>query len=128
MQQEDPAGRIHKVKFFQNPETLLQCLPQDAPVFLDIDLDYFAIESRPTGGVVGSENLLPDPEIKSFLSPNGTFFGQILHRIVGFTIALEPKYCGGLANSFHVLDILNRELFEGTLCTSSCKWKEANKQ
>ena len=39
------------------------------------------------------------------------------------TIALEPKYCGGLLNSLHLLDILNREFFDGTLCTQSCNWK-----
>lgn len=123
--QRDSNGRIHSVKFYQNSENLLYDLPKDCPVFLDIDLDYFAIDNPSAGSVHGSENLVPDAEIRSFLSINGPLLGPILNRIVGLTIALEPKYCGGLVNSLHILDILNQELFEGTLCTDSCKWKKA---
>jgi hypothetical protein len=127
-QQKDPNNRIHIVNFYQNPESLLDNLPKDCPIFLDIDLDYFALENPESGGVLGSEKLMPDSEIRSFLSINGSLFGPLLNRIVGLTIALEPRYCGGLANSLHVLDILNQELFEGTLCTNSCIWKESSQQ
>jgi len=127
-QQTDSSGRIHTVKFYQDTVKLLSNLPQDCPVYLDIDLDYFAIDNRNAGSVKGSEDLVPDKEIRSFLSISGPLLGPILNRIVGLTIALEPEYCGGLVNSLHVLNILNEELFEGTLCTDSCKWKgTANK-
>ncbi|MEE9913193.1 MAG: UPF0489 family protein [Deltaproteobacteria bacterium] len=125
--QRDRDGCTHKVKYYRNSKKLLHDLPKkNCPLFLDIDLDYFAIENRKAGSVLGSENLMSDAEIRSFLSINGPLLKPILNRIVGLTIALEPKYCGGLVNSLHVLDILNQELFEGTLCTNSCKWKRAN--
>lgn len=127
-QQSDFNDRLHTVRFYQNPESLLANLPKDSPIFLDIDLDYFALENPDAGTVLGSEILMPDSEIKSFLSIDGPLLGSILNRLVGMTIALEPKYCGGLVNSLHALDILNHELFDGTLCTNSCKWKKsANK-
>jgi hypothetical protein len=123
-QQKDRNGHIHTVKFYQNSGKLLSDLPSDCPIFLDIDLDYFAIDNPNAGAILGSECLMPDTEIRSALSVDGTLLWPILNRIVGLTIALEPKYCGGLVNSLHVLDILNQELFEGTLCTNSCKWKK----
>jgi hypothetical protein len=62
-QQRDGNGRIHTVKFYQNSEKLLYDLPPDCPVFLDIDLDYFAVDNPNAGSVLGSENLIPDAEI-----------------------------------------------------------------
>jgi hypothetical protein len=124
-EQRDRNGRIHTVKFYQDSDKLLHDLPQDYPLFLDIDLDYFALDNPNAESVLGSEKLMSDAEIRSTLSIDGPFFGPILNRIVGLTIALEPKYCGGLVNSLHVLDILNQELFDGTLCTNSCEWKKA---
>ncbi len=124
-QQKDRNGRIHTVRFYQNSKELLSDLPSDCPVFLDIDLDYFAVDNPNAGSVLGSEDLIPDADIRSTLSIDGHLLGPILSRIVGLTIALEPEYCSGLVNSLHVLDILNQELFEGTLCTNSCEWKKA---
>lgn len=121
-QQNDQTGNVHTVKFYQHVDQLLHDLPPDVPIFLDIDLDFFAIDN-PTKDRLGSEILRPDDFIESFLSIDGPFFGPLLKRIVGLTIALEPKYCGGLLNSLRVLDILNRELFDGTLCTDDCKWR-----
>lgn len=128
LQQKDTNGRIHTVKFYQNPQSLIENLPKDSPVFLDIDLDYFAVENPEAGAVLGSEKLMSDSEIRSFLSINGPLLEPLFNRIIGLTIALEPRYCGGLVNSLHVLDILNQELFEGTLLTNSCKWNESSQQ
>ncbi|BDV43388.1 hypothetical protein GURASL_23110 [Geotalea uraniireducens] len=121
-QLKDRYGNVHTVKYYQQVDQLMQNLPSDIPVFLDIDLDFFAVDN-PAKDRLGSEILRPDDFIKSFLSIDGPFFGPLLKRIVGLTIALEPKYCGGLLNSLRVLDILNRELFDGTLCTDDCKWR-----
>lgn len=127
-QQADRNGHTHTVKFYQNAQQLLLDIPPDSPVFLDIDLDFFAIDNPEAGSLLGSELLRSDAEISSILSINGSLVGPLLDRIVGLTIALDPQYCGGLCNSLHILDILNRELFDGTLCTHSCKWKERASQ
>jgi hypothetical protein len=120
---KDREGHLHRVKFYRDVEHLLGDLPQNGPVFLDIDLDFFALESREAGARVGSETLKSDDDIRLLLSIEGPFMGALMNRIVGLTIALEPNYCGGLCNSLHVLDILNHEFFGGTLCMDSCKWK-----
>jgi len=123
-QQKDYKDRIHKIKFYQHSELLIEDIPPDTPVFFDIDLDYFAIKNPNAGSVIGSERLRSDDEIRSTLSIDGPLVGPLLNKIVGLTIALEPKYCGGLMNSLHVLNILNSEFFNGTLCTNSCDWKK----
>lgn len=127
-QQMDRNGRMHTVKFYQDSGKLLNDLPPDCPIYIDIDLDFFSVSNPQAGSVLGSENIVSDEEIKSTLSVDGPLLRYLFDRIVGLTIALEPEYCGGLVNSLHVLDILNQELFEGTLCTNSCKWKKSAKQ
>ena len=122
-QQKDRYGNIHSVKYYQHINKLLQDLPPDTPVYLDIDLDFFAIENPEKGSLLGSELQRPDDFIKDFLSINGPLLGPLFLRIIGLTIALEPKYCGGLLNSLNALNMLNNELFDGTLCTQACKWK-----
>lgn len=124
-QQHDQDGNIHTVKYYQHLDQLLHDLPPDTPVFLDIDLDFFASDNSEEGSLLGSEKLRSNSFISSFLSIDGPLLEPLLNRIVGLTIALEPRYCGGLLNSLHVLDILNRELFDSTLCTHECKWRMA---
>jgi hypothetical protein len=123
-QQRDREGHLHRVRFYRYANQLLNDLPQDGPIFLDIDLDFFAKENPEAGSLLGSELLKSDDEIRAVLSIEGSLMRSLLDRIVGLTIALEPKYCGGLCNSLHVLDILNGEFFNGTLCTHSCRWKK----
>jgi len=126
--QEDRYQNPHNINFYQDAAQMLNDIPPSCPIFLDIDLDYFSIENPKAKSVNGSELLRSDEEISSFLSVNGTFIRPLLDRLVGISIALEPECCGGLVNSLHVLDILNQELFNGTLCTNSCKWREITNQ
>jgi len=98
-------------KFYNDRARLLRDLPPEALVLLDIDLDFFATDNPAAGSLHGSEQLKSDAEITSTLSLKGPFMKPLLDKIVGLTIALEPKYCGGLRNSLHVLEILNREFF-----------------
>lgn len=123
-QQKDREGHIHTIKFYNDRARLLRDLPPEALVLLDIDLDFFATDNPAAGSLHGSEQLKSDAEITSTLSLKGPFMKPLLDKIVGLTIALEPKYCGGLRNSLHVLEILNREFFDDTLCTNSCTWKK----
>lgn len=124
-QQLDRYGSMHTVKYYQKLDQLLHDLPPDTTVYLDIDLDFFANDYSENGSLSGSELLKSDSFISSFLSNDGPLLGPLLSRIVGLTIALEPSCCGGLLNSLHILDILNREFFDGTLCTHDCKWRIA---
>jgi hypothetical protein len=46
----------------------------------------------------------------------------VFPRLAGFTIALEPKYCGGIGNCLHILDVVSRTLFDSTLMSSVMSW------
>lgn len=116
-------GSRHRVRFHRDAESLLRDLPASEPLFLDIDLDYFACENREAGKVLGSQRLRSEDEIRACLSLRGELMSRLLDRVVGVTIALEPRYCGGLANSLRVLEILNQEFFGSSLCTDDCRWR-----
>jgi hypothetical protein len=91
MKQKDCNDKIHTVKFYQDLENLLHDLPENCPVFLDIDLDYFAIENIEAGSVLGSEKLIYDSEIRSFLSIDSLLLGSIFNRIVGMNHSIRTK-------------------------------------
>lgn len=124
VKQNGKNSNAHTIRYYQDVKCLLQDLSPKCPVFLDIDLDYFTFENPEPDSKRGSEMLRPDALIRSTLSINGNLMKSIIDRLVGMTIALEPGYCGGLVNSLHILDILNNEFFNGSLCTDSCQWKE----
>jgi hypothetical protein len=123
VQQKDASGGLHRVHFYREADDLLKAVPKDRLVFLDIDLDFFAMKNPEGNSKLGSESLRPETEIRSFLSLKGSFMQPLFPRLVGLTIALEPRYCGGLMNSLHILEILNEEFLDGTLCTDTCKWR-----
>jgi len=123
-EQEDREHRQHLIRFYSDIEKLLRDIPSECPIYLDIDLDFFANNDPNANRILGAAILKSDDEIISILSINGALMKSTLDRIAGITIALEPRYCGGILNSLHVLDILNQEMFSGTLCTNTCKWKE----
>jgi len=123
--QRDRRGRDHTIRYFDRPVDLVRALEaDDRHVYLDIDLDYFTREDEEGGGKLGDERLVSRRSIKRLLSFDGRFISCVFPRLVGFTIALEPQYCGGLAQSLEILDILNEELFGRTLCTDDCRWKD----
>jgi hypothetical protein len=48
----------------------------------------------------------------------------IFPKLVGLTIALEPRHCCGYSNSMKIFDILNKELFSNTLLTENSRWNK----
>jgi hypothetical protein len=121
----DRSKKPHKVNYHVSIENLLDKLREEDKrrIVLDIDLDFFAIYERDQ-----FKSLVPDDQIEEVLSPRGEFMRTVLPRLCAMTIALEPKYCGGFSNSFHILDILNRVLFGGTLGSEPCTWSDAAKR
>ncbi|MBT3577555.1 hypothetical protein HN499_01965 [archaeon] len=120
---KDREGNPHKIRQFCEVEELLNEIPENCPIYLDIDLDFFTtIESN--WGRKREEQLKSETEIRSFLSLKGQFMKPIIDRLVGLTIALEPEYCGGLFNSLRVLEILNEEFFNSTLLCFESVWNK----
>jgi hypothetical protein len=118
---EDLSGKGHSVRYFDRTAELVAALRDDGrPVFLDVDLDYF---TRAQAKELGAEKLVGRRAIRRLFSLKGGLMPLVLPRLVGMTIALEPRYCGGFAQSLKALDVLNRELFGGRLGTDDCRWK-----
>lgn len=123
VKQKDRTGGIHTVHYFNKESVLLDHLPIDRDVFLDIDLDYFSDSNPATDNEQGTEIQWPAETIRSFLANPEGVIQKALPSVVGMTIALEPKCCGGLLNSHRALDIMNEVLFENTLCTNETRWR-----
>jgi len=121
--QEDRFGREHRIEYFDAPGKLAQALAKSGHehVYLDIDLDYFTSEEK--GGELGSASMAREDDIRAVLNLRTGFVSHLYDRLVGLTIALEPKHCGGFANAFRILDVLNGELFGGTLGTHRPEWR-----
>ncbi len=62
--------------------------------------------------------LYEDDRIQEIINPNKDFFQYLLKHLEGITLATEPRYCGGVRNSNHILKIILDQLF-----TQEMKWK-----
>lgn len=121
--QKDRYGNIHHVHYY---DTIKQFLKEHGcdlihPMVLDIDLDYFTTPDN--SHELGAEHLVSDRAIRAVVSPSGSLMQWVFQRLAGFTIALEPEYCGGIRNCMHILDVVSDTLFDPPLMTSKMKWR-----
>ena len=121
--QEDRFGGEHRIEYFDAPGKLAQALAKSGHehVYLDMDLDYFTHEEK--GGELGSARMVKENQIRAVLNLKTGFVSHLHDRLVGLTIALEPKHCGGFANALRILNVLNDEFFGGTLGTHRPEWR-----
>lgn len=122
--QRDRHGKEHQVHYFDTVGAFLKEHRSDGlhPLVLDLDLDYFTSpdESREKG----AEKLVGDRTISRVMSPGGPLMRWVFPRLAGFTIALEPGYCGGIRNCMHILDVVSDTLFDPPLLTSRMRWRQ----
>jgi hypothetical protein len=85
-------------------------------------LDYFT-ESPDLCGGGENVSLVTDCEVKATLDPNGELMAWLFQRMAGMTIATEPKCCGGLLNSNHLLSVLSDCLFHPQLMGHGSTWR-----
>jgi hypothetical protein len=120
--QKDLHGNVHQVHYYDGVAQFLREHKADTvqPLILDVDLDYFTTlgESRERGAA----QLVDDRTIRKVMSTSGPLMQWVFPRLAGFTIALEPKYCGGIGNCLHILDVVSRTLFDSTLMSSVMSW------
>lgn len=90
-------------------EFLLQ--RDDENIFFDIDLDYF-IHGKGSSSYSENFSIYSDEDIRQIINPEKPAFQHILPKIDGLTFALEPSYCGGIANSCKIMEIVNSQLFD----------------
>ena len=115
----------HLIKYFADPQELTNELKAESieSIYLDIDLDYFTNTNDLQ--LKGESTVDSYKNIRNLLNLDKPFMKVVIKRLIGLTIALEPIYCGGIRNSFHIFNVLNNEFFDDTLGTAHCKWKES---
>lgn len=131
----DYSGNKHKVHIFKSLEAFIEFMPKikDTNIYLDVDLDYFTL-SNPLSihCPFGKQKFtyLRKKDVVEKFSQSTQMMKWILTRMCGFTIATEPKFCGGLNKSNFYLEILESLYFTPSLFltvpssnTQYTKWK-----
>lgn len=125
---EDKFGNQHKVHYYDTAEEFIDKHEQDTdhPLLLDLDLDYFTEQKDRENPTYRDIKLVSDQEIRNLMNNNSRFMQWAFKRMCGMTIALEPKYCGGIHNCLRILDIVGSCLFEPSLLHDEGRWKHLN--
>jgi hypothetical protein len=121
--QKDRHGNLHQIHYFDTIDLFLEKHEFDPihPLVLDIDLDYFTTSDDSCER--GAEQLVSDLSINDVISPDSPLMRWVFPRLAGFTIALEPHYCGGIRNCMHILDVLSDTLFDPPLLAANMQWR-----
>jgi len=111
------------VTIFHDPSKLVTAVAKASAVILDIDLDYFTYSPAHDGGPPGL-TITPKAEMKALLDPTGQLFSVLAPKLKGVTIALEPKFCGGIRNAHRLFGRLNSLMFDNTLLSEKARWNQ----
>lgn len=111
----DRNGDEHTIFEFREYQRLQHFLLQreDQHIFLDIDLDYF-IHGKCSREGYRSDDFCryADDEIRKIIDCRNPAFQHILPHVEGITIAQEPGFCGGIANSCRIMEVVQTQLFD----------------
>ena len=120
----DINGNKHTIKKFKTHKQLEDCLlaSNETKVYFDIDLDFFTL-NNPYNGKGKKFTYMEKEEMQNILSISNPLTQWIFERLCGFTIATEPKHCGGLLKSNKLLDIINKIYFQPSIFSENCDWK-----
>jgi hypothetical protein len=120
----DKYGNTHIIRKFKEFEKLeeFMLMSNEEQVFLDIDLDFFVMESGLHNGTFNF-TYVEDIKIDEMLHHERPLMQWVFERIKGFTIATEPEHCGGLLKSNKFLNMISKLYFEPELFAPGCNWK-----
>ena len=94
-------------------------------VFFDLDLDFFTESDDPHGG--GDVRLDSEAYVRQTIDSNGPLMSFVMPRMRGFTIALEPGFCGGLRLTHKLFSWVDSTLFEPGIGhgdgLGDCQWR-----
>lgn len=95
---------IHKsrVRVFDDLVDSIISIMSKEDYILDIDLDYFFDKSDDTNLFCLNESRLQSFLEKKLVFPN---------NLVGITVAIEPRYCGGIVNAIRVYEKIEHKIF-----------------
>jgi hypothetical protein len=125
----DKFDQVHTIRKFKAAEDLQEALiaSLEENVYLDVDLDYFAIKDGYNRKMKASD-YMSKSEIKTLFDAKLPLMSWVYQRLSGFTIATEPEYCGGLMKSNELLGTLTSTLFKPGLFERNCGWKHLRRQ
>jgi hypothetical protein len=126
--QIDMNGNTHQLHYYDTPKDFLKAHGNDPvhPLALDIDLDYFTTEAN--SGEHGAQTRVSDAAIKKVVALNGPLMRWVIPRLSGITLALEPKYCGGVHNCAHILDVISSAWCRPPLLSAGMRWRVAGRK
>lgn len=120
----DRYGREHAVFYFAKPDEFVECWNEtssDEGLIWDLDLDYFTdAEEVPDQRYTP---MLSDEDIAELLDPEQDWVQAVLANLRGITVALEPKYTGGLSRSCHLFKQWEKAFFQIPLFDKRAAWK-----
>ena len=104
---KDKFNNDHKIYEFTDVDEFEKHLieRQENSVFFDIDLDYFIV-SEGNFSAKDSWEMMKEKNIKEIINLERPFIKWILERLEEYTIATEPRYCGGILKSCKILSII----------------------
>ncbi len=124
----DMYGNIHTIRKFRSVAEAHVHLHKTNidTIFFDIDLDYFTIDNISTN-CNQKITFTSDAEIKKIIDSRSDFMKWVLERVNGFTIALEPKFTGGITKSMKLFSIIEKSLFTGSVFGDNTTWRHLAK-
>ena len=120
----DRYGREHCVYYLRRPAAfpaIWERRTQGNGLLWDIDMDYFT-RSKPIPDQPYTL-MLSDADIAKELGASQEWLHRVLENLRGITIALEPKYTGGLTKSLHLFRQWEKACFAVPLFEEDCTWK-----
>lgn len=109
---KDMYGKIHHIYSCKDLETFASRVNDidSEYIYLDFDMDYF-IRNRGGYKSVDGWKIYTKKMMRDFFDNQEFLLEQLRSKIYGLTIALEPDHCGGLLNSFKILFMIEKHLF-----------------
>lgn len=123
----DRYGNPHRVHYYDSAKQFLAAHADDGVhrCIWDLDLDYFMRYAGDDFPDAGTTRPVSDRVIREFVSPSSPLTQWILPRLAGWTIALEPEYCGGVRNCMRFLDLVTRTVGDPPLLSHGMRWKRS---
>ena len=121
----DKFGNQHMVHYYSTVDEFLDAHEHDKfhPFIFDLDLDYFTEYYGENHPDLPARNPVSNQTIRAVVKNDSRFMQWLFPRMCGMTIALEPKYCGGVNNCLRILDVISSCLFDPPLFHTDSNWK-----
>lgn len=118
---EDRFGNKHCVYEYKSYENFEEAVltQKSGSYYLDIDLDFF-VKGKVYSHQLEEVTIYSDEEIADVIDNKSALFKHLYAGLEGITIATEPRYCGGILKSHHILEKVLGKLF-----TDELKWKHS---